>query len=1095
MLTIGKIGGTGGRWRSPDYYTQQVAQGAEDYYSGRGEAPGRWTGAGAAALGLKGAVDRGQLHALFERRDPLTGAQLGRPPGEGAVKGIDLQMAVPKSVSTLWALADEYGAPDVALKVWEATHGAGVAALDYLERNACTSRAGKGGHVRLAGEGFVGAAFAHRFSREGDPQIHIHFLVANMTHCDDPARGVDSRWRTLDARDLYTHRLAAGYVFQAELRERLTRDLGVAWTAVRKGAAEIDGVPLALTAALSRRRAQILDALGRDGRSGTAREAELAALTTRRSKRSYDLAEQRRQWRALAEEHGFGPAELASTLRRAEFADLDRAELSATAHDLLGPGGLTRERSTFNRADVVRELAAAHARGGSVKRIEQAADRLIASDPVVAVQNPAGETAAKVRGRAAAHGDPLLTTADMLDLEAAMIDQAAARIGAGAGLAPVGNSGSFAHRPGGLVLSDEQQTMVRRLVSSGHGVEVIRARAGSGKTTALDAAREMWERAGLHVVGAALAGRAADELHSRAGIASYTVHGLLRELDRGGPWRLDSSTVLVIDEGAMVDSRRLARLLDHAADVNAKVVLIGDDRQVPAVDAGGAFTALADRLGAIELTEVHRQRHAWDRAALNELRHGDVGRWIDTYRQHGRLVPCQGSDAQLVALVQDWWVAAEQHGLIDTVMLATTRHDAEDLNQLARAAQVAAGTLDDNVALAVAGRVFTVGDRILALRNEWVPLSERDGSHLLRNGNRGTVTNIDHDAGNLNVELDGGPPIVLPADYLADRHAAHGYAMTIHKAQGMTTSHTFVLGSPDLARELGYVASSRHRDAARFYINVGDTNADRPQLPGLEDQPLYADLERALGREAAKRLALDISETDANVSELTTAQLIELRDRGQQILTTIPLHAQRAHDGRALERVATKALATERRLQAARAELADLGRRERQRRDQLHQRIQQLEHTLQALREEVADRTDQAATAADRIAADRELDIIDAAAAEQELAARRSDAYWRATRTVTLDADPTIERHLGRRPDSPTDRERWEQAAAAQESYRLQYGAFPHDHEPTELAGRQAHDWHEANRLADALFDSPGSPVRPVARSRDDSWEPSPWQR
>lgn len=182
MLTIGKIGGTGGgQWRSPEYYTEQVARGAEDYYAGHGEAPGTWTGQGAAGLGLAGEVGDGELEAVFDRRHPSSRDQLGRVPGPGSVRGIDLQMAVPKSVSTLWALADEYDWPEIAGKVWEATHGAAGAAFDYLERHACTSRAGAGGKVALQGEGFVAAVFPHRFSREGDPQVHVHVLVANMT--------------------------------------------------------------------------------------------------------------------------------------------------------------------------------------------------------------------------------------------------------------------------------------------------------------------------------------------------------------------------------------------------------------------------------------------------------------------------------------------------------------------------------------------------------------------------------------------------------------------------------------------------------------------------------------------------------------------------------------------------------------------------------------------------------------------------------------------------------------------------------------------------------------------------------------------------
>jgi Ti-type conjugative transfer relaxase TraA len=1076
MLTIGKIGGTGGgHWRDPSYYTQQVAQGAEDYYSGKGEAPGTWTGQGAANLGLTGQVQDGQIEAIFERRHPNSGDQLGRPPGPDSVKGIDLQMAVPKSVSTLWALADDYDQPQVTASVWEATHGAGQAALDYLERHACNSRAGHGGHIALKGEGFVGAAFPHRFSREGDPQIHIHLLIANTTRCGDPEQGVADGWRTLDARDIYRHQIAAGYVFQAELRERLTRELGVEWSEVNKGAAEVVGVPRSLALSLSRRRAQIIDAL--DGRAGTAREAEIAALTTRKGKRSFDLDEQRGQWRAVAQEHGFGPNELADAIGRAPFRDLDRQEIAETVGELIGPDGLTRERSTFTRREVVRDLAAAHGRGGSVGRIEELADRLIASDQLVAVDGPSAATA-RLRGRSSGdRRDALLTTADMLSVEAAMVDQAVGRVGEGTGTVRLRNGDHFASRPGGLVLSDEQQQMVRALVTSGHGVEVVRARAGTGKTTAIDAARELWEHAGHRVVGAALAGRAADELCARGGIDSYTVHGLLQDLDRGGEWSLRDRTVLVVDEAAMVDSRRLARLLDHAAQANAKVVLIGDERQLAAVEAGGGFAALADRLGAIELTEVYRQQHAWDREALDQLRHGQVSEWVAAYDQHGRLVPCQGADDQLHAVVSDWWVASREHGLIETQMFATSRDDAHALNQLARQARVTADELDDSRALVVGDRLFADGDRVLALRNEWVHTVDRPDKHRLRNGNRGTVTGIHRDAGELRVRLDTGPEVVLTNDYLTDGRLSHGYAQTIHKAQGMTITQDFVLASPDLARELGYVASSRHTDSSRFYINVGqDTDLDRPQIPGLEDEPLYKDLERALGVERAKQLAVDVTEIDAaRLGELTTAQLIEIRDRGQAVLSTIPRHARRARDAELLERAAANAAHLDGLLANAHDELTGLSRRDRQRRASLDQRIHQLDQALDAARVEVADRTDQAATADPGVAIEQhEMEIVDAAAAERELAARRADAHWRATRMAALDTDPAVERQLGQRPEAPTDRERWEQAAAAQESYRLQYGALAQDHDPTNLTGRQVADWQHTHKLAEMLFDAPG---------------------
>lgn len=506
--------------------------------------------------------------------------------------------------------------------------------------------------------------------------------------------------------------------------------------------------------------------------------------------------------------------------------------------------------------------------------------------------------------------------------------------------------------------------------------------------------------------------------------------------------------------------------------------LVGDERQVPAVEAGGSFAGLADRLGAVELSEVHRQRHTWDRAALDELRHGDISEWIAAYDQHGRLVPCKSADEQTRTLVSDWYVAARQHGMQDTVMLAGRRDEAADLNHLARTTRVAAGELDDATALSVDGRTFAQGDRVLALRNRPVDRADQDGRHLLRNGNRATVVKVDHQAVELTVQLDTGPAVRLPADYLADGHVDHGYAMTIHKAQGMTTGRTFVLASPDLARELGYVAASRHTDEARFYVNVPAADDLPPGEPAPEDRDLYAVLERGLGTERAKHLALDETEIDTKLGELSTTELLEIQDRGRTLLTSIPRQARRARDAELIERAASHLTRLQELRDNAQTELGHLSERrgDRHRRAELERLTENLDRAIESNRQELADRTDQAATFdLDQWLADNELEVVEAAAADRELATRRADAYWRATRTVSLDVNPEIERRLGERPDSPAEREEWERAAAAQESYRFQYGELP-DHDADDaasLAGRQLYDFKEALDLADKLTSPP----------------------
>ena len=220
-------------------------------------------------------------------------------------------------------------------------------------------------------------------------------------------------------------------------------------------------------------------------------------------------------------------------------------------------------------------------------------------------------------------------------------------------------------------------------------MEVVRAPAGTGKTFALDAAREAWQASGVPVFGCALSAKAAGELRDQAAIDTTTIARLTYALEKGA--QLARGSVLVVDEAGMVGTRDLARLLDAAEQAQAKLVLVGDDRQLPEIQAGGLFSALADRLGAIELTEVRRQREAWDRDALAALRDGDLEHFARAYYDHGRIVAAPSADAARAALVDDWWSATERGE--QALMIAHRRADVADLNRRAREHMRAAGRL------------------------------------------------------------------------------------------------------------------------------------------------------------------------------------------------------------------------------------------------------------------------------------------------------------------------------------------------------------------------------------------------------------------
>ena len=799
MLSLGKIAAGP---QAARYYTDQVALGREDYYAGRGEAPGRWMGRGAGVVGLQGPVEAGQLEHL------LAGGGLRQPVRERAVAGFDLTFRAPKSVSVLWGVADTA----TARQLGEAHDAAVEAALAYVEREACRARRGRGGSVQVRGDGFVAAAFRHRASRAGDPLLHTHVVAGNLT------QGPDARWTALDARHLYRHAKTAGFLYQAELRREATERLGLTWGPVERGTADIEGVGRGVIEHFSQRRAEIVaHMVAHGGRS--AASAQVAALETRRAKTELDGDQLREAWRARAAEHGLDARGLARVLH---CGDREVPRIGQVAPEML-----TRDASVFARAELLQALAEAQPQGATVAELEQLADQALRDRRVVALPNgpvPAGLT------------EPRFTTQDLLDIEQDLINHATGSISAGRGLVrPI----VAAEAVNGHSLSREQERVVAQLCLRGDGVSVLRAPAGTGKTFVLDAARRAWQSAGLEIAGCSLSARAAVELHDQTAIPSSTVAQLTARIDEGQ--QLPDSCVLVVDEAGMVGTRDIARLAAATERARGKLVLVGDDRQLPEIQAGGALHALAERLLTSELREVRRQRHPWDRQALDALRSGEVEQWACAYRDHGQITVGKNTGDTRTALIEDWSSADG-----DRLIIAARREDIADLNARARQRLQDLGQLPADE-VTVAGRGFSTGDRVIGTQN--------DRKAGLLNGQRATVTATDPVRGRLKLRLDDGQKRSVARGYLQDGHLDHGYAITAHRAQGATVDRTFVLGSQELHREWGYTALSRHREQARFYVAESHLRPDREQPPPHD--PLIAGLTQLLQRSQAKELALE----------------------------------------------------------------------------------------------------------------------------------------------------------------------------------------------------------------------------------------------
>ncbi|MEX2291803.1 MAG: MobF family relaxase [Mycobacteriales bacterium] len=845
MLSIGKLGrGQEG------YYLQAVARGVEDYYLGSGEAPGRWIGGGCGGLGLTGRVDAGALTAVLDGRSPADPQRsllsLRRP---DRLPGYDLTFSAPKGVSLLFALGD----PELMLEVRRAHDAAVAAALGYLEREAGEVRRGKDGVSRLPGGGFVAAAFRHRTSRAGDPQLHTHVLVANMI------RGADGRFSALDGHQLYAQAKTAGTLYQAALRHEL-RELGLAWAVRDNGLAEPAGIPHRVLRAFSRRRVEIEAAMAERGSTSRA-GAQAATLATRKAKdygvRPESLAA---EWHARADALGFDADARIRLLGRLPARLPEPADLLRASGELLSPAGLTARASTFSRPDAIRGWCVQLPQGAPVADVEALADRLLVCPDVVALGAGSSRPAQEPGG--AARNARRYTTGEMLATEVAVLAAAAAGRSAGVGLAdPDDVAAALAARE----LSAEQQAMVRQVATSGAGVEVIVGKAGAGKTSALAAAAEAWRAGGVPVLGTAVAARAALAFGEQAGVPAMTVTRLLAALDRpvgGRPAGLARGSVLIVDEAGMLGTRPLARLLAHVQAADAKLVLVGDHRQLPELTAGGAFGALATTLHATELQQNRRQVEAWERGALDQLRNGDASRALDDYDAAGRVQRAStGADARC-ALTAAWWTAATADGTRapseQVVMLAVRRTDVDELNLRARAHMNAAGRLTGPVLTVPVSpytdRSFAAGDLVIARRNDY--------RHGLINGQRGIVTAVDPDAGTLTVQLCGATTIV-PAAYLASGGLDHGYALTVHQSQGMTCEQAMLLGSDALYREAGYVGLSRGRQRNDLHLvdrPVDDDPAQEdchaPRRPQPEVEDALAAVRTALGRSRAQELAV-----------------------------------------------------------------------------------------------------------------------------------------------------------------------------------------------------------------------------------------------
>jgi Ti-type conjugative transfer relaxase TraA len=510
--------------------------------------------------------------------------------------------------------------------------------------------------------------------------------------------------------------------------------------------------------------------------------------------------------------------------RAAEHEDLARRNGERIIADpTLVLGVLMRQQSTFTRRDLARMV---NRHTADVEQFAAAMVKVEASPELVRLG---------VDGR----GQDRFTTREMLATEQRM-EQAA-----GALTERRSHRVSLRRRLAESTTLGREQVLAFRHATRSRDLVVVVGYAGTGKSTMLGDARQAWEAEGYRVRGAALSGIAAEQLEDGAGIASRTVHSLLYQWERKRE-ELTSRDVLVVDEAGMIGSRQMERLLSHAQTAGAKVVLVGDPEQLQAIEAGAAFRAIAERVGAVEITEIRRQRDDWQQQATRELATGRTEEALARYERAGMVRGHATLDEAKTAVIAGWDAARRENPEARQIMLAYRRDDVRDLNARARMVRRDVGELGEEYRVQTerGARDFAAGDRVYFLRNE--------RSLGVKNGTLGTVTDIAGDASGVGdrprqgnrftVRLDDGRSVDFDVKDYA--HIDHGYAATVHKSQGVTVDWTHVLATSHMDRHVAYVGLSRHRERVDLHWSVEELG-NRWQLT------------RVLSRERLKDTSLD----------------------------------------------------------------------------------------------------------------------------------------------------------------------------------------------------------------------------------------------
>ena len=754
-----------------------------------------------------------------------------------AVAGFDLVFTPVKSVSVLWGLDNRTW---VTAEIEAAHRAARDSALRLLEEHAAFTRTGSSGQAQVETHGLIAAVFDHADSRCGDPDLHSHVAISTKV------LGVDGVWRALDARALYRIGVAASEHYNTVLEAEITRRLGVKFTprpdteGSREPVREIAGMDLRILVHYSNRRSAITARyreLVREYRTAHGREpslpvaqklAQQATLETRDGKKPPRAwAELFEHWRADLGEH-FGPQALAELMgvvpERGRLRTTAAANVDVARFADLVLGGLQERRSTWTRwnalAEAERALRGQHFSDQTDHdEVAKAVVEHVLAELCLCIEAPAmlDEPAQLRRSDDASvfveHGGARYTSQQILDAEQRLLT--AARTSAA--VPP-----RFPIPAQGLrELDPEQRALAMTFATDPRLLSLGIGPAGSGKTTAMRGLAAILDAQGRRLIPLATSAAAASVLAADLGRPAENLHKFLHARHTGKAatnplFTLGAGDVVLVDEASMAGTLNLDALVKIAAEHGATVRLLGDPRQLGAVESGGALRLLAAETNPVELTTLYRFRNAPEAEATMRIRVGDTA-GLDFYQQHDRIR--HGSTEAMAEAAYQGWKTDMLAGKV-TLMAAATNAKVSELSARARADRVAAGQVEPDGARLHDGNLAGQGDWIVTRANRR-RLATRGGRDFVKNGDAWHIERR-YDDGTLSVRhLGHGGAVVLPAAYVAE-HVELLYATTAHRAQGSTVDTAHPLITPELGREVLYVLLSRARERTTLYVATHD---------------------------------------------------------------------------------------------------------------------------------------------------------------------------------------------------------------------------------------------------------------------------------